>query len=145
MREKLAIAKKLRISRKSFSNNTEYKKICSKCYRTYVVECIIQGKNEFSISFNGKYINSFPERAFDWYNYVLNSIYRFFLVHFTPNNDKTFKRYELIHFGVYKPIHHKITNIPNEIILEGFLKENGFKIVDQHLNSVSTVYDVARI
>lgn len=99
MREKLAIERKLRISRKNFSNKQEHKKLCSKCYYTYVIECIIKGKEEFEISFNGKYIKNFPDRALDWFNYVLDIIYRFFLVHFTPNNDKTFKRYELIHYG----------------------------------------------
>lgn len=51
MREKLTIANQLRVSRKSFSNNLEHKKLCSKCYRTYVVECIIKGKENFKISF----------------------------------------------------------------------------------------------
>ena len=75
MRKKLAIAKKMRNSRKSF-NNIEHRKLCSKCYRTYIVECIINGKNEF--------------------------------------------------------------------ILECYLNENGFKIVNEHLYSNSTVYDIAR-
>jgi hypothetical protein len=144
MREKLAIAKKLRSSRK-ISNNTENKKICSKCYRTYVVECIIKGKNEFKITFDGNYIQNFSERVSNWYHYVLNSIYRFYLVRVTPNDDKTFQKYELIHHVVSKPIHLKIANTPNEVILEGFLKENGFKIVAEHLYSESTVYDVVRI
>ena len=53
--------------------------------------------------------------------------------------------YELIHYGASKPIHVKVTNMPNEIVLEKFLKENGFQIVNEHLYSVSTIYDVARI
>lgn len=145
MREKLEIANKLRKSRKIFSNNLEHKRLCSKCYRTYVVECIIKGKDEFKITFNGNFINKFPERIFDWYFYALKCIYRFYLVHFTPNDDKTFLKYELIHFGVSKPIHLKTAKTPNEFILEGFLKENGLKIAEEHLYSESTVYDVARI
>ena len=145
MREKLAIARKLRISRKNFSDKTEDQILCLKCYYTYVLECIIKGKDKFEISFNGKYVKNFLERALDWFNYVLDSIYRFFLVHFTPNNDKTFKRYELIHYGVSKPIHVKVTNAPNETVLYSFLEENGFQIIEEHLYNVSTVYDVARI
>lgn len=49
MREKLALAKILRNSRKIFSNNMEHKKLCSKCYCTYVEECIIKGKDEFKV------------------------------------------------------------------------------------------------
>lgn len=145
MREKLALAKRLRNSRKIFSNNMEHKKLCSKCYRTYVVECIVKGKDEFKVVFGSKYIQSFPERVSDWYHYVLNSIYRLYLVHVTPNDDKTLQKYELIHYGVSKPIHLKIANTPNEFILESFLKENGFKIIDEHLYSEFTIYDVARI
>ena len=145
MREKLAIAKKIRNSRKNFSNDIEYKKMCSKCYRTYIVECIIKGKDEFKVVFGGKYIQSFPKRVSDWYYYILNSIYRFYLVHVTPNDDKTFQKYELIHYGVHKPFHVKIANTPNELILESFLKKNGFKIVEEHFYNTYTVYDVARI
>ena len=145
MREKIAIAKKLRNSRNNFSNKIEYKKICSKFYRTYLVECIIKGKDEFKITFNGNYIQSFSERISDWYHYVLNNIYKFYLVHFTPNDDRTLQKYSLIHYRVSRPIHLKVANTPNEFILEGFLKENGFKIIDEHLYSISTVYVVARI
>ena len=62
MREKLEIANKLRKSRKIFSNNLEHKRLCSKYYRTYVVECIIKGMDEFKITFNVNFINKFPER-----------------------------------------------------------------------------------
>lgn len=127
------------------SNNIEYKKLCSKFYRTYLVECIIKGKDEFKITFNGNYIQSFSERISDWYHYVLNTIYKFYLVHFTPNDDRTLQKYSLIHYRVSRPIHLKVSNTPNEFILEGFLKENGFKIIDEHLYSISTVYVVAQI
>lgn len=144
MKEKIAIANQLRVSRKKFSNNLEHKKLCLKCYRTYVIECVIKGKENFKISFGGKYIESFSERASDWYRYIWDSTYRFFLIHFTPNDDKTFQKYELIHVGVSKPIHLKIAETPNETILYNFLEKNGFKIIDEHLYSESTVYDVTR-
>ncbi len=144
MREKLAIANQMRNSRKSFSNNLEHRKLCSKCYRTYVIECIIKGKENFKISFGGKYIQSFPKRIYDYYRYIVNSIYRFFLIHFTPNDDKTLRKFGLIYFGVPKPIHFKIAEVPNEIVLYSFLEKNGFKITDEHLYSESIVYDVAR-
>lgn len=144
MREKLAIANQLRISRKNYSNNIEHKKLCSKCYHAYVVECIIRGKSDFKVSFGGKYIHSFLRRISDWFGYIGDIIYRFFLIQFTPKDDKTLKKYELIHFGVSKPIHPKIAKIPNEWCLYDFLEKNGFKIKEEHLYSKSTVYDVAR-
>ncbi len=144
MREKLAIANQLRVSRKNYSNNIEHKKLRSKCYHTYVVECIITGKNDFKVSFGGKYIHSLSRRISDWFEYILDIIYRFFLIHFPQKDDKTFKEYELIHFGVSKPIHPKIAETPNEWCLYDFLEKNGFKIKEEHLYSESTVYIVAR-
>lgn len=145
MREKLAIAKKLRNSRNSFSNNIVHKKLCSKCYHTYVLECIIKGKNAFKITFKGTYVQSFEQRVVEWYNYVRDSVYRIYLVNVTPNDDKTFQKWSLIHCGVSKPVHFKIASKPNEFILESFLKENGFKITNEHVYSEATVYDVTRI
>ena len=144
MREKLDIANQMRNSRKSFSNNLEDQKLCSKCYHTYVIECIIKGKENFKVSFGGKYVQSLSKRIYDYYKYIINSIYRFFLIHFTPNSYKTLRKYELIHFGVSKPTHFKIAEMPNEPVLYNFLEKNGFKITGEHLYSESTVYDVAR-
>lgn len=144
MREKLAIANQMRVSRKSFSNDLEERKLCSKCYRAYVIECIIKGKENFKVSFGGKYIQSFSERLSDWCRYIGNSIYRFYLIHFTPNDDITFKKWELIHCGVSKPVHFKIAKTPNEKVLYNFFEKNGFKITEEHFYSEATVYDVAR-
>lgn len=144
MREKLVIANQMRVSRKSFSNDLEERKLCSKCYRAYVIECIIKGKENFKVSFGDKYIQSFSERLFDWCRYIGNSIYRFYLIHFTPNDDITFKKWELIHCGVSKPVHFKISKTPNEKVLYNFLEKNGFKITEEHFYSEATVYDVAR-
>ncbi len=140
MREKLAIANQMRVSRKSVGNNSEDKKLCSKCYRTYVIECIIKGKDNFKISFRSTYIPSFSKRVSNYYRYIINNIYRLFLIYFTLNGDKNLKK----HTDVSKPIHLKIANMPNEFVLHTFLEGNGFEITDEHIYSESTVYDVAR-
>ena len=145
MNQKLEIARQLRISNKNFSKNIEHKKIFRKCYQAYVIECILKRKDSFQITFKGKYTCNFSKRMEDWINYIFDSIYYFFLVHVTPNNDRTFHNYNLIHYGVSAPVHIRVTNAPNEIILEEFLRENGFKIIEEHLSSVSTVYDIARV
>ena len=139
MKEKLVIAKRMINSRRSF-NNIEHRKLCSKCYRTYIVECIIKGKNDFKLTFKVKYIHCFSRRLG---TYVLDNIYRLYFVHITPSDDKTLKKYNLIHYKVLKPVHVKISDIPNEFILECYLNENGFKIVDEHLYSNYIVYDIA--
>ena len=144
MKEKLVIAIQMLVSRKSICNDLEDQKLCLKCCLTYVIECIIKGKDNFEVSFEGKYVESFSKRIHNYYRYIIDSIYRFFLIHFTPNDDKTFRKYELIHCGVSKPIHFKYDGMPNEKVLYKFLKENGFKIIGEHLYSESTVYVVAR-
>lgn len=144
MREKLAIANKMRISRKNYSNNPEYQQICSKCYRAYIVECILKGKDEFQISYGSKYVLSTSRRIANWCKYFINIIYRFLLISLTLNDEKFQRKYELIHFGVPKPIHLKLAEIPDEIFLYKFLEENGFKVVDEHINGDSIVYNVTR-
>ena len=144
MKEKLAIANQMRKSRKSFSNNLEDKKLCSKCYHTYVIECIIKGKESFKISFKGKYIKSFSERMYDYYIYIVDSLYRFFLMNFTPDDDKTLRKYELIHIGVPKPLHLRIAEVPDETVIYGFLENNGFLVTNEYIDSGLTVYDVTR-
>ena len=140
MREK----NQLRISRRGFSTHLEHKKLYSKCYRAYVMQCIIKRKETFRVTVRGKYVQSFSKRMYDWYRYILDKIYRFFLIHFTPNNDKTLAKYKLIHYKVSKPIHYRIVEKTSEIVLSSFLRKNGFKIIDEHLYSNLSVYDIAR-
>ncbi len=144
MREKLAIANQLRVSRKKFSNKPEYKQICSKCYYAYIVECILKGKNDFSISYGSKYVKTISERILDWCKYFIDIILAFFLINFTPRDYMPQLKRVLICFDVSKPMHIKFAEIPDEFFLHKFLEENGFKIVDEHLYRDSTVYDVTR-
>ena len=125
MREKLAIAKKLRNSRKNF-NNKEHLKMCSKCYRTYIVECIIKGNDNFQIVFKGKYIRKLSQSLSDWLYYVVDNIFGFDLVRIKTNNITTYK---IVHTSVAKPP----------------VNGNGLKIVDEHLYSTSTAYDITKI
>ena len=85
-------------------------------------------KRKLQNSFGGKYIESFPLRMSDWYRYILDSIYRFFLIHFTPNDDNTLQKYKLIHYSVSKPVHCKIAKKPNETILYSFLEKMDSKL-----------------
>ena len=89
-------------------------------------------------------MQSIPKRISDYCRYILDSIYRLFMIHFTPNDDKTLRKYELIHWGVSRPIHFKIAETPDEKLLYTYFEKNGFKITDEHLYSESTVYDIAR-
>lgn len=145
MREKLKIAKRFRLSRNSFSKNPKHKSIISKCYKAYVIQCVLRKKETFTLYWGSYYIQSFSTRVSDWCNYVFDCIYKFFLVHFTPNDDKTFKKYELIHYKVMKPIHIKMAYSVDELFLSYYLKEMGFKIIDEQLRSLSTTYEIAKI
>ena len=142
MNEKLTIAKQLRNSRRSYKNR-EYRKYCSKCYHAYIVQCIIKRRDGFSVYFGGRYINTFIQRVGDWAKYFMDWFYRLFLICFNPKGE-TLREYELIHYGVTKPIHVKIAETPDEFILYDYLKTNGFKIEREHLYSESTVYDIVR-
>ena len=144
MKEKIKIAQQLKLSRKKFSNNPEFQKLCIKCYNAYIIECIIKRKDNFQIKFNMKYIDSFSKRMSDWYEYILDNIYRFFLIHFTPNNDNTTRKYTLIHSGVLEPIHVKIPQIPDEYFLHKFLETNGFKVITEHTSSTGIIFDVVK-
>ena len=144
MREKLKIAIQLIISRKKYSDNLEDKKLCSKCLHAYIVECIIKGKNDFTVTFGSRYVHSFKRRIFDWLRYIMDIVYRIFLIHCTPEDDKTLKKYNLIHKGVQKPIFPKIAKMPSQKVLYDFLEGNGFIIKEEILNSESTEYEVVR-
>lgn len=143
MKEKLAIARKLRSSRKIFRYNFETEKLCLKCYRAYVFQCILKGKDQFRIVFNSSYNTSFLKRVSDWYHYIVDSIYRVYLMNFEPDA-QTLRKYALIHSGVSKPLYLKFATAPDEEVLYDFLIYNGFNIVDEHLDSISTEYVVAR-
>ncbi len=49
MREKLAIAKQMRTSRKNYSDNLEKIEYVQNATKTFIIECIIKGKNDFII------------------------------------------------------------------------------------------------
>lgn len=142
MKEKLYVAKRLKTSRERFSKNSDSYKLCLKCYNAYVTQCIIKGKNDFKITFEGEYIESLPKRISDWLGYTFDSIYKIVPLIFTPNNYKTLKKYGLAYYGALKPIHSKITKTPNEFLLYDFLEKNGLKIAKEYLYSDSTVYVV---
>ena len=148
--KKLNIVKKLFISSLTYSRNIEHKKLFSKVLRAYFLQCIILGKDNFLLKFNGKYIHSFPKRFLDSITFVKDIIYRFILLNFIPNSirknlTKSFHNYELVNFGVPIPFHPMVTDTPCEAILEYFLEQNGFKITDEFLYPVKTFYNIKPI
>ena len=146
--DKLKIARKLRLSAKNFSQgNVNFKRLFKKVYCVYLKDCVILGKDEFNLKFNGKFINNFLERAFDWIKYYYDSMRVSLLKNlFHPNyNNLTAEEYELIYLGVHKPVHIKVTDAPNETALDLFLEANGFKIANEFLFRISTIYTIKRI
>lgn len=145
MKEKLQIAKHFRLSQNSFSRNPKHKSLITKCYKAYCIQCILRKRETFILYWGSYYIQSFSTRVSDWCNYVFDCIYKFFLVHFTPNDDKTLKKYELIHYKVMKPIHIKRTYFIDELFLSYYLKGMGFEIVNEQISSLSTTYEIAKL
>ncbi len=137
MREKLEIANQLRISRKIFSKDPKDKKMFSKCYHVFIIECIIKGKKDFKVVFNSKHIESCSKRIKDWFKFMCYSIFIFFLINFTSNKEKNF-------ISISKPVHIKALENINEIILYEFLEENGLKIIDEQSDKDSIVYYVEK-
>lgn len=141
----MKIAKRFLISRNSFSKNFDHKLIISKCCKAYVLQCVLRKKETFTLYWGSYYIQSFSERISDWCNYVLDCIYKLFLIHFNPNDDKNVKKYELIHYKIMKPIHIRVAYSVDEIFLSYYLKEMGFEIVDEQICSLCTTYKIAKV
>ena len=136
--------KKLKIAKNflhSPGNNKTSIFISLKCFFSYIFYCILRRKNTFLLKYNGKYIRSFKERFADWFEYIQYNICKIFLKIFKPNS-KILKDYMLFPYKVYKPCHVKITNSPAEALLSYYLKENNFKVIDEYLGNVTTIYTV---
>ena len=149
MLEKLKTAKNLRSSCKKITKNREHQKMLFKCYRAYVFQCIIKRSYYFQVLFKDTYVDSFSKRVKDWLNYALKQIYRFILLLFisdiNPKSSKSYKIYDLIHYGVPKPIHLTEFKEPDEVILNYFLEKNGFKVKTKYFNLKSCVYCITEI
>lgn len=118
MKSKFKVLNKMRQVAKKTGNTKEKKRLFNKCFWAYFTQCLICGNEQFSLSFNGVYTRSFWERAKSWYMYSKNP--RKFLT----------------------PVFCKITNAPNEFVLEQYLKACGMYVIQEHLYPVKTIYDI---
>lgn len=143
MREKLRIARQFRISRRR-TRNKECKRLYSKCYLAYVRQCIVGGKDDFEIIFNGKYLEPFKVRFEDWAIYWMEQIRRFYLMHFVSEKRLTGGDWMCIHHPLQKPFAIKVADIPDETILYRILENNGFKVTDEYMNHILIIYEVSR-
>ena len=148
--KKLNIVKTLYNSSLTYSRNIANKKLFLKVVRSYFMQCILMGNDEFYLIFKGRYIHNLSQRLIHWINFFKDTVYRFILMHFVSEKArnkiaKSFHDYELVNFGVCIPYHPKVTNAPDEFILESFLKKNGFKINDEFLYPVKTIYKIKKI
>lgn len=106
---------------------------------SYIKACILKNTNSFTLSFCGKYIQSNLERLLDWFYYFYaktsESFYKILGVIYNEN---------LVSYKAHKPIHLKVSNVPDEYLLENFLKKLGFTITSEHVYSVITEYEIKR-
>lgn len=141
MNKKMLILKKL-VKNGKKTHNKNNRKVCFKIALVFFIKCILYDGEDLMVRFKAKYIQSLPERIIDWIRYVLMQIYRLYLVNFTPNDDKTLRKYELIHIGVGLPLHIKVCNTPDEEFLDILLKECGLFLVEEYFCGNDIIYDI---
>ena len=139
MVKKIKTAKNFLVFRGKCKDSTS---LALKCFFPYIFYCIILRKDTFILKYNGKYIKSFKERLTDWLEYFWDNICKVFLKIFKPKS-KTLRNYMLLQGKIYTPCHVKVTNGPNEALLSYYLKQNNFKIIDEKLGTVTTIYTVS--
>lgn len=73
----------------------------------------------------------------DWFYYFYNKtselFYKVLGIIYNEN---------LVSYKAHKPIHLKVSNVPDEYLLENFLKKLGFIITSEHVYSVITEYEI---
>lgn len=144
MNAKLLLIKEIYSSKHILAISGEEKRIYNVLIFSYIKACVLKNPEHFTLSFNGKYIRNCRERMIDWFHYCIEKCYEVYYKTFKPNDDKTIRKYNLIHFGATKPIHIKISNCPNERILEEILTRHGFEIIDEHISTIITEYEVVK-
>ena len=142
MREELLLVKEI-YSLKQQAYRDDEKRIYNVLLASYIKACLLGKADNFVLIFDGKYTKSRKERVCDWGRYVVDKCAEVFYKTFMPNNDRTLRRYQLIHSGAMKPYHIKISNCPNEEKLEKILTRHGFKIVEEYIDSITTEYVIA--
>ena len=126
------------------TRNIQNKKMFWKCYRRYITECCIMKKNEFKIRFGSKYYQSFGSRLGDWIEYINDKLYIFFWRIIPIRKIRPKRASILIQHGVSQPVHLKKHVFVNESMLEYFFDQNGFKVVDECLTSLSSTYYIKK-
>ena len=144
MMERLSLVKELYFSKKEAKNRHEEERIYKVLLSAYVKACVLGKEESFTLHFAGKYVQGRKERISDWINYCKDRCYEVYLKAFKRSDDKTLRNYSLIHYGASKPVHIKVSNCPNEFMLEKILRRHGFKIADEHLYSVDTEYVIGK-
>lgn len=143
MKHKLIIAWKM----KTFVNSTanpKNKKMLKKCLRTYILHCIILGKDNFKVKFGNEYYDSFKLRFKDWLEYAENKFIMVPVFRFISEEHRPSIINYYIKHGVKKPIHIKHHKFVSESLLEYFFNENGFEIVDERIGSLETIYYIRK-
>lgn len=143
MKDKLIIAWKMNTFINS-SRNPKNKKMLKKCLRTYIIHCIVFGKDKFKVKFGSEYYDSFKSRFKDWVEYAKNKFFDIPVCRLIPKEHRPSIINYYIEHGISKPVHIKHHMFVSESILEYFLSESGFEIYDEHLGSLETTYYIKK-
>ena len=130
--------KELKKMRDSFFTNRDYKQLCNKVLKAYIINVIILRKKEFKICFKGKYIKPLKERILDYFKYYDDLIYIKFFFH-----SKYYDRFKKKSLYPNKPVHLKHLNNINELLLENILNSIDLTIKSEILGAINTEYIIA--
>lgn len=130
--------RKLKKMKNSFFTNSNYKKLCNKLLKAYIINVIILRKKEFKISFKGKYIESFKERILDYFEYYYDLIYIKFFFH-----SKYYDSYNKKMLYPSKPVHLKHLDNIDEVLLENILNNIDLTIRTELLGTLHTEYIIS--
>ena len=127
--DKCKIAKKLRLSSKSYGLMSKNQKLFNKIYRAYLFECILLGKKNFKIVCREKIIKSESLIKYfkDCIHYKFSKFYEYTPVRYFPS----------------RPLSIKTSNSPDKIMLDFYLKSNGFEIYDEYLGTITNIYYIS--
>lgn len=144
MNGKILILKELFFSQRNLAINSEGRRIYKIFMISYLLQCMFRNKTNFTLSFNGKFIQNRTKRIKDWFIFIEHKCYELYLKALKKDAN-TFLQYELIYYGAKKPIHCKVSNGPDEQLLDYILNKHGFKVVDEHIGTIKSEYQIVKI
>ena len=146
MREKFKTARSLRKSVVNYPADFKSKVLFLRCYLSFLLDCLLIGKDTFILVFKTKHSTSLSKRVADWGLYFYDLFYRFLLIHvFKPSTPNMSDReLQLYYHKPTIPKHLLVSNLPDEVTLRKFLRANGFDVKNKFLFPDQSIYEMSK-